>query len=112
MELTDPKNKDIRYYPGLSIQQLHKQLLYAKLEKWETITIRADNEIYYLYCKFENGGYRCIIVNRFITNSGATSPWTRFSWHKKYYENRIFGISEIANIYFDIVKINKLMIFR
>lgn len=112
MEQTDLKTKFLKHCQNLSYKELHKKLFYARCEKWDAVSIRSDDETYYLYCIFDGGGYRCVIVKNDFNIPSPNFSFKKFGWHPKYFKNEVFGIGEIVNIYFDILKINKLMIFR
>jgi hypothetical protein len=111
VEPDDCKNKNLICSFGVSPKELHRQLFYARLKKWETISIHSDNKAYYLYCIAENGGYKCVIIRENFTLPSQHILFKKFLWYPKYLKNEIFGISEVVNIFFDILKIIKLIIF-
>ena len=102
----------------LNDQQLYNKLFsirrYHK-DYGSQIEIHNQNDIYYLLCEYNQGGYaiKVLCFGDVPYYYYSSNHLRKFDWYaESIFNKKIFGISEIVNINKDIIKLIKLQIFK
>jgi hypothetical protein len=102
----------------LSDKEFYKKLFIIRQKGKDSehqVEIHNQNDIYYLSCTYNQGGYsiKVLCFGDVPYYYHSSNHLRRFNWYAEaLLKKKIFGISEIININKDLIKLIKLQIFK